>query len=144
MTKFVNIGALEELPHDLDQYLSGIEREILLETLTATRWNSTRAARELGIPFRALRYRLERLGIEENGSGQRKLPPGFQIAWPRLREAAFKVYGRKCRSCGALAHHGAKLHVDHVKPLSRFPELALDLSNLQVLCDKCNLAKGNR
>ena len=35
------------------------------------------------------------------------------------------------------------MHVDHVKPRSKFPELALDLSNLQVLCNLCNVAKSN-
>ncbi|MFC6439812.1 HNH endonuclease [Bowmanella sp. JS7-9] len=33
------------------------------------------------------------------------------------------------------------LHVDHVKPRAKFPELALDINNLQILCETCNLGK---
>jgi 5-methylcytosine-specific restriction endonuclease McrA len=32
--------------------------------------------------------------------------------------------------------------VDHIKPRSRFPELALDPENVQVLCDSCNRGKS--
>ncbi|MBS0330960.1 MAG: hypothetical protein JSR30_14000, partial [Proteobacteria bacterium] len=34
------------------------------EALEQTRYNKTAAARLLGVTFRSLRYRLERLGIE--------------------------------------------------------------------------------
>lgn len=48
----------------LQEYLDRVEREAILEALERTRYNKTAAARLLGITFRALRYRLERLGIE--------------------------------------------------------------------------------
>ena len=48
----------------LDSYLEEVERKIITETLEKTRWNKTKAARLLGISFRALRYRLEKLGLE--------------------------------------------------------------------------------
>ena len=35
------------------------------------------------------------------------------------------------------------IHVDHIKPRSTHPELALDPNNLQVMCDDCNLGKSN-
>lgn len=35
------------------------------------------------------------------------------------------------------------MNVDHIRPRSRFPELALTESNLQVLCETCNHGKGN-
>ena len=44
-------------------YLDRIEREAILEALEKTRFNRTAAAKLLGITFRALRYRMERLGI---------------------------------------------------------------------------------
>jgi two-component system response regulator PilR (NtrC family) len=47
----------------LQDYLDRIEREAILETLDKTRFNRTAAAKLLGITFRALRYRMERLGI---------------------------------------------------------------------------------
>ncbi|WP_409013867.1 HNH endonuclease [Dyadobacter sp. CY356] len=36
-----------------------------------------------------------------------------------------------------------ELHVDHVKPRSNYPKLALKLTNLQILCRACNLGKSN-
>ncbi len=47
----------------LQEYLDQVEREAILEALGKTRFNRTAAARLLGITFRALRYRMERLGI---------------------------------------------------------------------------------
>ena len=49
----------------LPDYLDRIEREAILEALDKTRFNRTAAARLLGITFRALRYRMERLGIND-------------------------------------------------------------------------------
>lgn len=48
----------------LDDYLNRLERQAVLEALGKTDGNRTAAARLLGVTFRSLRYRLERLGIE--------------------------------------------------------------------------------
>jgi len=48
----------------LEDYLEGIERQLITQALEATRWNKTAAAKSLGITFRALRYRLKKLGLE--------------------------------------------------------------------------------
>lgn len=48
----------------LQDYLDKLEREAIQEALEKTRYNKTAAAKLLGITFRALRYRLERLGME--------------------------------------------------------------------------------
>ncbi len=47
----------------LTDYLDRVEKEAILEALEKTRFNRTAAAKLLGITFRALRYRMERLGI---------------------------------------------------------------------------------
>jgi two-component system, NtrC family, response regulator PilR len=47
----------------LQEYLDRVEREAILDALGKTRFNRTAAAKLLGITFRALRYRMERLGI---------------------------------------------------------------------------------
>src|SRR6266513_4366178 len=47
----------------LPEYLDRLEKEAILEALEKTRFNRTAAAKLLGITFRALRYRMERLGI---------------------------------------------------------------------------------
>ena len=49
---------------DLENYLESIERQAIEKALEATRWNKTAAAKRLGISFRALRYRLKKLGME--------------------------------------------------------------------------------
>lgn len=49
---------------DLEGYLESIERQTIEKALEATRWNKTAAAKRLGISFRALRYRLKKLGME--------------------------------------------------------------------------------
>jgi len=49
---------------DLENYLENLERQAIEKALEATRWNKTAAAKRLGISFRALRYRLKKLGME--------------------------------------------------------------------------------
>lgn len=48
----------------LDDYLNRVERQAIQEALEKTAGNRTAAARVLGISFRSLRYRLDRLGME--------------------------------------------------------------------------------
>lgn len=48
----------------LEDYLEGIERRLIVAALEANRWNKTAAAKDLGITFRALRYRLKKLDLE--------------------------------------------------------------------------------
>lgn len=50
--------------YPLQDYLDQTERAAIQEALEQTRYNKTAAARVLGVTFRSLRYRLERLGIE--------------------------------------------------------------------------------
>lgn len=63
--------------------------------------------------------------------------------WRKLRYEALVRCGRVCMCCGAKPSDGIILHVDHVKPRSKFPELELEITNLQVLCEDCNLGKSN-
>jgi two-component system response regulator PilR (NtrC family) len=55
----------DETKRPLQEYLDRVEREAILEALGQTRFNRTQAAKNLGITFRALRYRMERLRIKE-------------------------------------------------------------------------------
>jgi len=48
----------------LQDYLDRVERTAINEALEKTRFNRTAAAKLLGITFRAMRYRMERLGIK--------------------------------------------------------------------------------
>lgn len=47
-----------------------------------------------------------------------------------------------CKLCGASAKDGAKLHVDHIIPVSKGGKTVM--SNLQTLCDRCNIGKSNK
>ncbi len=48
----------------LEAYVEGVERELIRRALEACRYNKTAAAKQLGISFRALRYRLQKLGMD--------------------------------------------------------------------------------
>lgn len=71
---------------------------------------------------------------------------GFYLTreWRELRYKALVINGAKCQCCGATRNDGVRLHVDHIKPRSKFPNLQLELSNLQILCEDCNLGKSNK
>lgn len=69
--------------------------------------------------------------------------PAYSQRWLRVRYQALVRDGGRCRCCGATAASGAVMHVDHIKPWSKHPDLAFELSNLQVLCSECNLGKSN-
>lgn len=51
--------------YPLTDYLDRVEREAILEALHQTHFNRTAAAKILGVTFRALRYRMERLSITD-------------------------------------------------------------------------------
>jgi two-component system response regulator PilR (NtrC family) len=55
----------------LQERLDAIERKAILDALEQTRYNRTAAAKLLGITFRALRYRMERLGIKDELDGNK-------------------------------------------------------------------------
>jgi hypothetical protein len=63
--------------------------------------------------------------------------------WRLLRAEVIREQGRCCLECGRHVAWDFDLTVDHIKPRSKFPELALDKSNLRVLCRQCNSSKGD-
>jgi Response regulator containing CheY-like receiver, AAA-type ATPase, and DNA-binding domains len=48
----------------LPDYIEQLERAAIQKALEENRWNKTKAAAQLGITFRALRYKLKKLGME--------------------------------------------------------------------------------
>lgn len=48
----------------------------------------------------------------------------------------------KCNTCGVSSKDGAKLHVDHIVPVSKGGKTVSN--NLQTLCERCNLGKSNK
>lgn len=63
--------------------------------------------------------------------------------WAELRQRVLIKYSATCQCCGNSRKTGAIMHVDHIKPRSRYPALELVEDNLQVLCDLCNIGKSN-
>lgn len=94
---------------------------------------------------RQLRKRFKKTQRKEKRQSKPKAEPSFynSRAWRTLRYQALCMYGGKCQCCGATAET-AILHVDHIKPRSKHPELELEITNLQVLCETCNMGKSNR
>jgi len=65
------------------------------------------------------------------------------VEWKRLRYQVLLAANGSCECCGVTSKSGAILHVDHIKPRSLYPNLALEFSNMQVLCEMCNMGKSN-
>lgn len=59
-----------------------------------------------------------------------------------MRYEVLRRDGFRCVKCGRGREDGVKLHVDHIKPVSRGGKSEMD--NLQTLCEDCNCGKGNR
>ena len=61
------VEAVQDLDNSsaaLPSYIEQLERAAIQKALDENRWNKTRAAAQLGITFRALRYKLKKLGME--------------------------------------------------------------------------------
>jgi hypothetical protein len=64
--------------------------------------------------------------------------------WRQLRRLVIHRDGTTCRSCGKVILDAFDLTIDHIKPRSKHPHLALEISNLRVTCRPCNSSKGAR
>lgn len=60
----IRLPALDSSGAPLESQLEDIEREAIVQALEQTRYNKTAAAKLLGISFRALRYRIKKLGLD--------------------------------------------------------------------------------
>ena len=106
-------------------------------------WKKALVDELAGIPVSASAHRQKAIK-----SGSRKAKSNTFYAsweWKQARYEALQLHGRQCMCCGWTPEPGSKGHlcVDHIKPRSKFPALALDVSNLQVLCNSCNMGKSN-
>jgi CxxC-x17-CxxC domain-containing protein len=64
--------------------------------------------------------------------------------WKLLRDQVIREEGRTCADCGRRIKEDADIAVDHKRPRSKYPELALKRDNLRVLCRRCNSRKAAR
>jgi 5-methylcytosine-specific restriction endonuclease McrA len=61
--------------------------------------------------------------------------------WRQLR---YQILRENVLSCALCRSVEGPFHVDHIKPRSKYPELALSKNNLQILCESCNVGKSNK
>ena len=62
--------------------------------------------------------------------------------WLKIRKQVIEEEGRICARCGNEIKNDEDVTVDHKKPRSKYPSLALKRDNLRVLCRVCNSRKG--
>lgn len=62
-------------------------------------------------------------------------------AWRDVRYKVLSESDKRCQLCGTSPEQGSTMHVDHIKPRSLYPDLALEENNLQILCEDCNIGK---
>lgn len=60
--------------------------------------------------------------------------------WIILSAKVKKIYGKKCMKCGDIK---SIMHTDHIVPRSLDLSRELDIHNMQVLCEVCNVEKSN-
>jgi 5-methylcytosine-specific restriction endonuclease McrA len=64
--------------------------------------------------------------------------------WRILRVQIIEEQFGECQMCGrSYKKNGVTIHVDHIVPLSIDWSRRLDKSNLQLLCEDCNMGKSN-
>jgi 5-methylcytosine-specific restriction endonuclease McrA len=81
----------------------------------------------------------------ESGEGWTKndiLEKFQQTIYFRNIGALTPTLGWKCASCGKNLYRRDEASIDHIKPVSKRPELRFTESNLQILCRPCNSTKS--
>lgn len=58
-------------------------------------------------------------------------------AWQRLCRETLQSHPKRCACCGSRPEHGTPLRVVRIKPAHKYPNLAADPDNVQVLCEDC-------
>jgi 5-methylcytosine-specific restriction endonuclease McrA len=94
----------------------------------------------------SLKAKMDKLSDNEIALKLRKSSDGFLRSkeWKELRLKALELYGLICSKCGRENSKKYPINVDHIKPRKFFPELSLDITNLQPMCGPCNKKKGNQ
>lgn len=87
---------------------------------------------------------LERINkdIEHKKTRQYKIKEERSKMSSSLRYNILKRDKYRCQICGSQQSDGVKLHIDHIVPVSKGGKTVS--SNLQTLCDRCNMGKSNK
>lgn len=138
---------IQSFERDQAELVAGDERIRL--SIAFARGRLFALAREEHIAFRKLQEAKAAEARQRQYEAERREDGGPDFfnsnTWQRLRFEVLADSQGRCVLCGrSYREHGVALEVDHIKPKSRFPSLALDKTNLQVMCFDCNRGKGNR
>lgn len=68
----------------------------------------------------------------------------ISAVWRRTRERALKQQHYECQRCKAKGRYERATVAHHKKYLRRRPDLALDLDNLEALCDQCHYEEHHK
>ena len=71
----------------------------------------------------------------------KKGDPRLSRKYKEVRLKALARDGYVCYYCG---YEGKELTIDHIIPVSKAPELAIDINNMVTACKPCNSKKGKR
>lgn len=64
--------------------------------------------------------------------------------WKLLRKQIIKLHKNICKNCEKVLTEKSDITIDHILPRSKFPDNALEMENMQILCRSCNSSKGNK
>jgi len=64
--------------------------------------------------------------------------------WAKVRELVIKEDGKVCAQCHRYIKNDSDVTVDHIRPRSKYLDLALKRENLRVLCRRCNSIKKDK
>jgi len=100
--------------------------------------NSHLYGRKLSVESREKIARKLTQDVTKTSRGFRARVANYWLADFR-RQRILARYGHRCAMCGATEN----LEIDHIKPVSLYPELAFDEDNVQILCHECHRLKSN-
>lgn len=74
----------------------------------------------------------------------KKGDPRLSRKYKEIRLRVLARDGYVCYYCGHEGQDGNGLTIDHIIPVSKAPELAIEESNMRIACKSCNSRKGKK
>lgn len=141
--KINSVGSNFKRSDSLKRFYSNSENREMLSRARKLQWQkgfagSTGHHWKLPIETRIRqgeRQRGEKNHMWDNNATERNWGKRFTNNYKIWRESILKKDSRQCVECGSRK----RLEVDHIKPISLYPELAHELKNGRTLCHSCHM-----